>query len=113
MLIGDTLTLAAGAFNQNVVAGKYIEFVPRDGIVQFGLTSDSAAAIGDLRVDVLSGTDIIAQQVIPRPSASTPVFPDDFHLSDAVAAGDRIIISVRNGGGVSHTLYWAIMYDKG
>ncbi len=112
MYISGRTNVAAGARNDNVLAGQYIEFPPRHGFIQYGLTSDlTAVTADDFSVDVVSGTDIIARALAPRASAAQPVYPDDFHLSDAVAAGDRQIIGVSNKNAGAKNLFWSLIYD--
>src|SRR5258707_13917824 len=97
MLIGNRTNVGAGARVENMLAGQYIEFPPRHGYIQYGLTSDlTAVTADDFSVDVVSVTDIIARALAPPPSGPQPVHPDDFHLSAAVAAVDRPIICISN-----------------
>jgi len=112
VVISDRVNLAAGAVNQNIFAGNYIEFVPDDCILQFGFTSDEAAATADnIKLDVLCGTEQIARQYVPRASGAQPVFPDDFHLSCPAPAGERIVGSVRNAAAGAKNLFWVLMLD--
>ena len=112
MMISGRTPITAGATNSNILQGQYIEFLPHDCILQFGLTSDEAAITADnILVDVLIGTEIVARQYVPRASAVQPVFPDDFHLSHAAPAGDRLIIGVQNKAGATKNLFWVIIMD--
>ena len=114
MQISGRTNVAANGNNPNVLVGQFIEFPPRDGFIQYGLTSDlTSATADDFSVDVLSGTDIIARALAPRASGNQPVYPDDFHLSDAVAAGDRQIIGVTSKNAAAKNLFWNLIYDIG
>src|SRR5258707_3105374 len=112
MLIGNRTNVGAGAGVDNVIAGQSMESRPRHAYIQYGLTSDlTAVTADDFSVDVVSGTDIIARALAPRASGAQPVYPDDFHLSDAVAAGDRQIIGVSNKNAGAKNLFWSLIYD--
>lgn len=117
MIISGVSSLAAGGFNPNVLAGQYIEILPHDGILQFGLTSDEpAATIGNTVVDILLTTDIIARQVVPTSKVGAPqlqpIYPDDYHLSHPALSGERIFMSHQNKGAATQRLFWSIMFDK-
>lgn len=112
MLISNRVNLAAGGQNDNIFAGSYIEFMPNDGILQFGLTSDLAAANSDdMVLDVLCGTDLIASSFNPPASAAPPIYPDHFLLSCPAPAGVRIIAKARNKNAAAKNLWWVVMLD--
>lgn len=93
-LIQGSTSIAASSVNDNVLAGSQWEFLPYDASLEFGLTGDANAA--DLRVDVYSGTDVLAENLQPNAQNRIPLYPDDFNLTDVAAAGERIKIRVRN-----------------
>ena len=117
MLINGRTALAAGASNNNFFAGTFIEFLPGDGVLQFGFTSGDLAAIttADIEVDIFVGNDVCTLNFNPKPTgtgALPPVFPDDFFLSCAAVGGDRLIGKVRNlDGANAAALYWTVMLD--
>jgi len=93
-LIQGSTSIAASAVNDNVLTGSQFEFAPYNALVEFGLAGDANAA--DLRVDVFSGQDVIAEALQPNAQNRIPTYPDDFVLQDVVRAGERIKIRVRN-----------------
>ena len=112
MLISGRTNVLAGGNNPNIFAGTYIEFMPDDGILQFGMTSDEAAVSFDnISVDILCGTMIIANNYNPPATAANPVYPDHYVLSCPAPAGERIIGKVRNAAGVAKNLFWTVMFD--
>ncbi len=112
MIISDRTNIAAGGLNANIFAGNYIEFMPDDGILQFGFTSDEAAATADnIRLDVLCGTEQIGRQYVPPATAAQPVYPDHFRLSCPAPAGERIVASVRNAAAAAKNLFWEVILD--
>lgn len=93
-VIQGRTSVALSAVNDNVLAGSQFEFAPYNALVEFGLCGDANGA--DLRVDVYSGQDVLAEQLEPNVAARIPIYPDDYILQDVVAAGERIKIRVRN-----------------
>jgi len=117
VLINGRTALAAGASNNNFFAGTFIEFLPGDGVLQFGFTTGDLAAItvADIEVDIFVGNDVCALNFNPKAlgiTPQTPVFPDDFQLSCAAVGGDRLIGKVRNlDAANAAALYWTVMLD--
>jgi hypothetical protein len=93
-LIQSQVSIAALAVNDNVYEGSQFEFLPFDAALNFGIVGDANAS--DLRVDVYSGQDVLAENMEPSAQNRIPVFPDDFNLDDVAAAGERIKLRVRN-----------------
>ena len=112
MLISGRDNLAAGGVNNNIFAGTYIEFMPSDGILQFGMTTDEAAATFDTQqIDILCGTMIIANNYNPPATGANPVYPDHYVLSCPAPAGERIIGKHRNTAAGAKNLFWTVMFD--
>lgn len=91
-VIQGTATLAAGATNDNLLAGSQFEYLPYNAYLEFGFTMD-----GDIVLDVYSGADIVAETFTPVIQATQmPIYPDDFTLNDVGAGGERIKVRARN-----------------
>lgn len=103
-VIQNSVSIAANAVNDNVLAGSQFEFLPYDASLEFGLV---ASATG-LALDVYSGQDTLAESMGPSLQNRFPVFPDDYSLTDVAAAGERIKIRVRNTTGGALTLFYAL-----
>lgn len=103
-LVQRSDSIAGNATVENVLVGSLWERLPYDARVAFGM---NASAIG-LEVDVYSGSDAVAENMIPLIKATTPVFPDDFVLEDAAAAGERLKVRVRNTTGGALTLLTSV-----
>lgn len=97
-VIQSSASIAASSINVNVLSGSQWEFLPYDAALEFGLVGDANAA--DLRVDVYSGADVLCEQMIPSAQNRTPVYPDDYTLTDVAGAGERMKIQVRNTSAV-------------
>lgn len=93
-VIQGSVSVAAGAVNDNILAGSQFEFLPYNAFLEFGLSGDAQG--GSDRVDIYTGQDIVAEALIPNTQARTPVYPDDFPVNDVAGEGERVKIRVRN-----------------
>ncbi len=91
----DRRTVALNATVANVLAGLIYEFLPFDAVVEFGIV---AAAVG-LNASVKSGTDVLQDDQEVSAINRFPVYPDDFVLTDVAAAGERLVVGLRNTTG--------------
>lgn len=93
-------SIAAGAVNQNLLTGSAFEFLRRNALVSMGVT---AAATGSFAT-IQSGADIVVEEFAPAVLTRFPIIPDEMYYSDVGAAGDRLVIRVRNptGGAIVH-----------
>ena len=90
-------TLAAGA-TINLFTGQQYEFIPFDAQVELGVVG---SAIG-LVITVYAGPDLIMQEgPVPTQVAANRYaqYPEDFYISEQVAAGTRMSAQVRNTTG--------------
>jgi len=92
--IQSSVSIPLSSVNDNVLEGSQYEFLPFNAFLEFGLNGDANG--DDLRIDVYSGSDVLAENLIPSSQDRMPVYPDDFPLTDVAAAGERIKIRVRN-----------------
>lgn len=106
-LIQGSASIALSSVNDNVLANSQYEFLPFDAMLEFGLNGDANGA--DLRVDVYSGTDVLLENAPMSVQNRIPVYPDDYNLSDAAAAGERIKVRVRNtSAAAARTIFFAV-----
>jgi len=105
--IVGSVSIPASGVNDNVLAGSQWEYMPFDGVLEFGLNGDANGA--DLRVDVFSGADILLENAPMSAQNRMPVYPDDYPLNDVATAGERIKIRVRNtNGAAARTLFFVL-----
>lgn len=91
-LIQGNTTLAAGTTVENLLAGSQYEYLPWNAALEFGFTMD-----GDIVLDVYSGSDVLAEGMVPQTQATAmPVYPDDFTLNDVAMGGERLKVRARN-----------------
>lgn len=86
------VSIAANAVNENILAGSAFEFARANSLMVAGVT---AAATG-LFVTIQTGADIVLEESPAKISTAFPIIPDEFYYSDVAAAGDRLVIRVRN-----------------
>jgi hypothetical protein len=88
-----TLAMATGTTG-NPLSGSQYEFLPFNAYLEFAVVSDVAS----VQATVYSGSDVLQEQGdVPIKAANTsPIYPDDFLLSDVAAAGERISVQLRN-----------------
>lgn len=106
-LIQQSISIAANAVNDNVIAGSQFEFLPFNAALRFAL---NGSVIG-LVADVYSGQDVLAEQMSVNSLNRVPINPDDFLLTDVAAGGERIKLRVRNLTGGPITLFYALIID--
>lgn len=97
-VIQREVSIAAGAVNDNLIAGSAFEFARQNCAVSIGV---SQAATG-MFCTIQSGGDVIAEEFSPAILTRYPIIPDEMYYNDVMAQGDRLVIRVRNptGGAV-------------
>lgn len=103
-VIQGSVSIAANAVNDNVLAGSQFEFLPYNARLAFGLVASAAGLV----VDVYSGQDTLCESLAPSTANRFPVNPDDFTLQDIAAAGERIKVRARNTTGGALTLFFSV-----
>ena len=110
-LIQSTASVALSAVNDNVLTGSQFEFAPYNCFVEFGLMGDANG--NDLRIDVYSGMDTVAEALIPGIQNRMPIYPDEFVLNDVVRAGERLKVRVRNtSAAAARTIFFSVRLTK-
>lgn len=103
-IIQERVTVPANGLS-TPLAGKQFEFVQEASTVEFAIV---AAATGVLAT-IFSGSDLLMQegQVTIKAANTAPVYPDDYHLEDDAAEGDRLNVLLRNttGAGIDVFCY--------
>jgi hypothetical protein len=107
-LIKNSVAIAAGATNPNILSGSAFEFIKEPSEVFVGLL---ASATG-LLCGVSSGSDILLEDGslidVVRIANQGPEYPTDFILTDVAMPMDRLRIAVRNPTGGSITLFYGV-----
>jgi hypothetical protein len=103
-MIQVTGSVAANSVNDNVIQGSQFEYLPYNASLEFGLVGSATG----LQVDAYSGQDILCESMAISTQNRFPVYPDDYTLTDAAAAGERVKVRVRNTTGGALTYFVAI-----
>ena len=106
MILNQT-AVAAGAVNNNVIAGSAFEFARVQSIYSIGVAQSGSGGFCTIQ----GGSDIIAEE-FPVPVSGTaannpsgaaltttsayPVVPDEMYFTDVLNVGDRLVIRYRN-----------------
>lgn len=77
------------------LAGTMVETMPFDGIVELAMNQQSGA-INDVLATVTSGSDVISDEGPISANARLPLYPEDFLWSDVAAAGEKLMVRLRN-----------------
>jgi len=88
-------SVAANSTVDNVLTGNQYEFLPFNALLEFGIV---AAAAGVL-TDVYSGSDTLIEAGDVSAANRSPIYPDDYNLTDVAAAGERLKVRLRNTTG--------------
>ncbi len=105
-LIQGLVTVPAGGVNENLLAGSQFEFLPFDAELEIGLMGDANGAFQ--RVDAYSGQDALCEGISLGVANRTPVYPDDFALTDVAAAGERLKVRVRNTAAAAANVFFSV-----
>jgi hypothetical protein len=94
-VIQKEVSIAAGAVTDNLLAGSAFEFLRNNSLVSMGLTQSATGMFATIQ----SGSDIVVEEFSPAIATRFPIIPDEMYYSDVGAAGDRLVIRVRNPTG--------------
>lgn len=94
-VIQREVSVAAGAVNENLLAGSAFEFARQNSLVSLGVVQSATGGFCTIQ----SGADIVAEEFSPAIKTAYPVIPDEMYYSDVAQAGDRLVIRARNPTG--------------
>lgn len=94
-MIMRSTSIAAGAVNDNVVAGSAFEIARQRQIVSIGVTQAATGMFTTLQ----AGPDIIAEEFEPPIATRYAIIPDEMYFTDIMEPLDRLVIRVRNPTG--------------
>lgn len=110
-LFQRSFSIAAATTNDNILAGSQWEFLTAPSSIRFGIVGDANAA--DLRINVYSGADVLAEDMQPSAANRMPIWPDDYTLEDVGLPQDRIKVRVQNlNAGAARTVFLGLRIDE-
>lgn len=86
------VAVAAGAVNENILAGSAFEFARQNSLVSIGISQSATGGFATIN----SGADVVAEEFAPAILTRYPIIPDEMYFSDVAAAGDRLVVRYRN-----------------
>jgi hypothetical protein len=105
-----TRVLAAGENVANLLAGELHEFLRTNSMVWLALNGDANGS--EVQFSFISGLETVVSQAEASEIDRAPVWPDDFLISDAGLAGDRLTLQVRNtNGAATRTIRYALRIE--
>lgn len=93
----ESRSMAAGEVQNNILAGQEVEFEEFDVWMEAGVVADGAG----VELTLVTGPDVIARNRPVSEVNRVPQYPEDFTITDAVGAGQRKILQLRNTAGVA------------
>jgi hypothetical protein len=96
-VIMKQISVPLNGTTDNALAGSAFEFARTNSLVSMGV---AAAATGTF-VTFNSGADVVAEEFEPPIKTVYPIIPDEMYFSDVAAAGDRLVIRIRNTTGAA------------
>lgn len=94
MIVIET-SIAAGAVNTNLVSGSAFEFAKTRQVVSIGVAQSATGMFCTIQ----AGADIVAEEFSMPILTRYPIIPDEMYFTDAMEAGDRLVLRVRNPTG--------------
>lgn len=85
-------SVAAGAVNNNLVAGSAYEFARTRQLVSIGVVQSATGCFATIQ----AGADVIAEEFSPAIKTSFPIIPDEMYYTDVMEPGDRLVVRFRN-----------------
>lgn len=98
-MILSTVSTAAGASTQNLIAGSAFEYMRTRSIISMGWGESATGGFMTLQ----GGSDIIAEEHEPAILTRYPIVPDEFYFTDVLEQGDRLVARFRNTAGAALT----------
>jgi hypothetical protein len=95
--------IALGASSTaSALADDQFEYLPYNALVQFALSADATGVL----MTIFSGGDLLMDEgPVPIGTINVfPKFPDDYHLEDVAAGGERLKIRLRDTSGAARVV---------
>lgn len=94
-MILSTVSTAAGAATQNLIAGSAFEYARTRCIVSMGWAQSATGGF----MTIQGGADIISEEHEPAILTRYPIIPDEMYFTDVLEQGDRLVARYRNPTG--------------
>lgn len=91
-LIRKEVSVAANTTVDNLVTGSIYEFMPFNASINVGMTASATGLVGTIN----TGSDTLLEESPLNIKATFPAIPDEMDLQDISAAGERLVVRIRN-----------------
>ena len=91
-VIQRTTSVAAGATTENAISGSIFEFARVNQFASMGILEDTDGGF----VTINAGPTTVLEESEPAVGADYPIIPDEMYYNAVLAAGDRLVIRLRN-----------------
>lgn len=108
MLMKFSASIGAGVTIPNVLSGSAFEFLRSNAEVSFGIVSSATGIVATVQ----SGADVLMEESPISTANRFPIWPDDFDLVDVAAAGERLVVKLRNTTGGALTYFVTVKVDE-
>jgi len=105
--LSDVRTVAIGGTVDNVLTGKFAEFLQEDSKVSVALTAELAS----LFASVIIGNELLIDGQEVGNTNATPRNPEDVLVQGFGQKGDRVIVKLRNGNAATNDARTAIFVE--
>lgn len=95
-IIRKAVSVAGNTTVDNAIDGSIYEFMPFNAALNIGILEPAAATVGDIVATVNTGSDTLLEESPVNNKDGFPIIPDDMDLQDVTAAGERLVIKLRN-----------------
>ncbi len=97
-MLSDRQNVGIGATIDNILAGKFSEFLQEDSKVSIAVTSQ----LDSLFVSVIIGNELLIDGQEVGDTNATPRNPEDVLVQGFGQKGDRVIVKLRNGNAATN-----------
>lgn len=105
--LSDNRSVGIGATVDNVLAGKFSEFLQEDSKVSVAITS----ALPSLFASVIIGNELLIDGQEVADTAAAPRNPEDVIVQGFGQKGDRVIVKLRNANAGANTTRTAVFLE--
>lgn len=109
-MIGPKLRqLAASESIDNLLSGEIDEIIKVPSMVYLAINSENAT---EVIYSFLVGNNAVTVNARASAKNTTPIWPDDFIVSDAALPGDRLTVQIRNTDAVNtNNVFYAVRIE--
>jgi len=105
--LSDKQTVGIGATVDNILAGKFSEFLQEDSKVSVAITSE----VDLLFASVIIGNELLIDGQEVSDTNASPRNPEDVLVQGFGQKGDRVIVKLRNGNLATNDVRSAIFIE--